>query len=96
MTNPDILEQISEKGVDIGSIADRLIKNNRQIPLLIEALQTEKRSKKFAYEKTLRLVSERAPGLIYPYFDVIVKRQLKNKRTQVVKKAERFIKMHGE
>jgi len=68
----DILDQISKKGADIGAIADRLIKNSRQIPAVVKALQTEKSAKKFAYEKTLRLISERAPGLVYPFFDVFV------------------------
>ena len=72
MAKPGILDQLSAKGADISAIADRFIKNSKQIPLLIEAVRTEKSSKKFAYEKTLRLISEREPGLIYPYFDVCI------------------------
>ena len=72
MAKPDVLKQLATKGTDINAIADQLIKDRKQIPRLIEALQTEKSSKKFACEKALRLVSERQPSLIYPYFGVFV------------------------
>jgi hypothetical protein len=70
MANPDIFEALAVKGADIRLLADQLIKNRRQIPELVEALQTEKSAKKYAYEKILRFVSERRPDLIYPHFDV--------------------------
>lgn len=73
MANPDILEQAAVKKADLSAIADRLIGRSDQISKVIEALQTEKSSRKFAYEKTLRLISERRPDLIYPYFDFFVK-----------------------
>ena len=70
MANPDIFEALAVKGADIRLLVDQLIKNRRQIPELVEALQTEKSAKKYAYEKILRFVSERRPDLIYPHFDV--------------------------
>ncbi len=72
MAKPDLLEQLAVKGADIDVIADQLFEDSKQIPRLIEALQTEKSSKKFAYEKALRRVSEKQPDLIYPYFDFFV------------------------
>lgn len=72
MGKPDVLRQLAVKGADIHAIADRLIKDRKQIPTLVQALQSEKSSKKFAYEKALRLVSEKQPGLIYPYFDAFI------------------------
>ena len=72
MGKPDILKQLAAKRTDISLIADQLILHSKQIPRLVEALQTEKSSKKFAYEKALRLVSEKQPDLIYPYFDVFI------------------------
>jgi hypothetical protein len=69
MEKQDILEQIAAKGADAGKLADRLINDSKQIPALIEALKVEKSAKKFAYEKVLRLVSQKQPALIYPYFD---------------------------
>jgi hypothetical protein len=58
------------RNAEITAMADRLIADHEQIPQLVNALQTEKSSKKFAYEKVLRTVSERRPELIYPHFNV--------------------------
>ena len=69
MSKSNILEAFAAKGADVGVIADRLAKNSKQIQTLIGALQVEKSPKKYAYEKALRLASERQPELIYPYFD---------------------------
>ena len=69
MASPSILEALAMKGADIGALADRLISDSQQIPELIHALQTEKSAKKYAYEKILRIVSERRPDLIYPHFE---------------------------
>jgi hypothetical protein len=70
MANPNILEEIAVKGADIDSLADRLIAESGQILRLVNALQSEKSAKKFAYEKILRFVSAKRPDLIYPYFNV--------------------------
>jgi hypothetical protein len=70
MANPGILEEIAVKGADVEALADRLIADSGQIPQLVNALQSEKSAKKFAYEKILRFVSAKRPDLIYPYFDV--------------------------
>ena len=70
MPGASVLEQLGRKGVDIAEIVDRVIDKPDEIVKLIEALKVEKRAVKFSYEKVLRLVSERRPGLIYPYFDV--------------------------
>ena len=69
MVRSSVLEQLGVKGADIEAIADRLIKNSSLISQLVEVLKVEKSSKKFAYEKTLRRISEKKPELIYPYFD---------------------------
>jgi len=73
MARDNILEQLGTKGVDIHAIATRLIRNRKQIPIVVEALQAEKSSKKYAYEKVLRLISDKKPELIYPYFNVFSK-----------------------
>ena len=72
MAKVNILEQFSQKKPDIQSIVESLIKRPGDIAEVVEALTVEKRAVKFAYEKTLRLVSERRPELIYPYFEVFV------------------------
>jgi hypothetical protein len=69
MERRNILDQVAAKGTDLSVIADQLINDSKQISILVEALITEKSSKKFAYEKVLRLISAKQPASIYPYFD---------------------------
>jgi hypothetical protein len=69
MERENILDRVAAKGADLSVIADQLIKDRQQISILVEALKTEKRAKKFTYEKALRLVSAKQPASIYPYFD---------------------------
>jgi len=67
-----IIEQLGQKGADIDAIVERMIAHPASIVGLIEAVQVEKGTAKYAYEKVLRLVSEREPELVYPWFDVFV------------------------
>jgi hypothetical protein len=69
MTKENILDEVAAKGADLDAIAEQLIMQSEQIPTLIDALKTEKSSKKFAYEKALRFASQKQPASIYPYFD---------------------------
>ncbi len=70
MARANVVQQLGTKGVDIPAVAGQVIANPKSIPELVEALQIEKGTARYAYEKVLRLVSERRPELIYPYFDV--------------------------
>ena len=72
MAKAKVVEQLGQKGVDIEAIAGQVIAHPESIAELVEAVQTEKGTAKYAYEKVLRLVSERQPELICPYFDVFV------------------------
>jgi hypothetical protein len=69
MEQETILDQVAKKGADLRMLAEQLIKDSKPIATLVAALETEKNSKKFAYEKVLRFVSAKQPELIYPYFD---------------------------
>jgi hypothetical protein len=69
MEQENILDRVAAKGADLNAIAGRLIKDDKQISILVEALKTETSAKKFAYEKVLRLASSKQPASIYPYFD---------------------------
>jgi hypothetical protein len=70
MTQKNILEQLGTKGADIDAVVAQLIRGRNLISLVVDALQIEKSSKKYACEKVLRRVSEKSPELIYPYFNV--------------------------
>jgi hypothetical protein len=63
-----INRQVNQKK-KIERIVDAVIQNPDAIENIIRCLKTEKSSLKFSYEKILRLVSEKSPELIYPYFD---------------------------
>lgn len=73
MAPTSLLEQLGSKGADIDAITHKIVKNKRQIPVLVDALQAERSSKKYAYEKALRRVSETKPVLLYPHFDVFIR-----------------------
>jgi len=112
MAKASIPQRLKAKEIDAATTAEQLITSPGQIPELVKALQTEKGSAKYRYEKSLRLVSDRRPELIYPCFDAFdqffdriddkaailafAKRQLQNTRKQVVKKAERFLRTRVE
>lgn len=69
MAKASVLQQLKAKEIDAATAAERLVANPGEIAGLVEALQTEKGSAKYRYDKALRLVSERRPELIYPHFD---------------------------
>jgi hypothetical protein len=70
MTKINLLEKMTERRANISALVDQIIKESDGIEKLVVALQVEQGAKKYAYEKALRLISERRPELIYPYFDV--------------------------
>ncbi len=72
MAKARILEQLGDKKPDIAAALERILEDPRQVAELIEALQSEKGSVKYACEKVLRLAGARRPELLYPYFDVFV------------------------
>ena len=66
-----IIRHIKQKA-DIEKIAGLVIKNPPIVKEIVGQLKIEKTALKFSYEKILRLISEKSPALIYPYFDDIV------------------------
>src|SRR4030042_1475427 len=72
MTDMDIAQELGRKGADIDAIVDYVIAHPQRIPKLIEGVRAPKGTLRYGYEKVLRLVAERRPELIYPWFDVFV------------------------
>jgi hypothetical protein len=72
MAKTDIIGQLGRKEADVPAIVERIIQRPEHLATLVEALQSEKGTARYAYEKVLRLVSERRPELVYPWFDVFV------------------------
>lgn len=73
MKESRIIQLMRQKSADPTKIAKLAIRNPEYIADLVKVLQTEKGSIKFGCDKVLRLISERKPELIYPYFDVFAK-----------------------
>ncbi|SHJ64549.1 hypothetical protein [Parasporobacterium paucivorans] len=56
---------------DVDGFIDEILEDSGIIPKLIGIINTEKGSVKFYCEKVIRLVSEKEPELVYPYYDEI-------------------------
>lgn len=72
MAEANIVQQAGERGADVSTVAHRVMEHPESIRALIGALQVEKGTAKYSYEKVLRLASEHRPDLIYPHFDFFV------------------------
>lgn len=66
----NMAQQLGQKGADVGAIADHVVENPEHIAELIKGLKAPKGTTRYGYEKVLRLVSERRPELVYPWFEV--------------------------
>ena len=71
MNEQKIIAQIKSTK-DINGLANQVIKNPKLLEVLISTMENEKGSIKFGCEKIVRLVSEKKPELVYPYFDFLV------------------------
>ncbi len=66
----DVLHRkIARKDSDPGRIAESVINAPQSIPALLEGMGMDKPALKYGCEKILRIISERRPDLVYPYFD---------------------------
>ena len=69
MPESKLLQQISQKGSDKEKIARKVIKKPELLPEIIDGLGADRTSVKYGCAKILRIVSDEAPGLLYPRFD---------------------------
>jgi len=67
----DLLDQLTQKGIEIEQVAQEVMVSLDNIPLLFEGLDNKNGTIRFGCEKIIRLISEEKPGIIYPYFDKI-------------------------
>jgi hypothetical protein len=70
MLPSDLMHEISRKETDKNDIVDRVIRNPALIPEIIEGLSTDKAWTKYGCAKILRLLSEKKPEILYPWFDL--------------------------
>ena len=69
MLSSDLLHEISQKETDKNEIVDRVIENPELITEVFEGLSADKARIKYGCAKILRLLSEKKPEIIYPWFD---------------------------
>ncbi len=70
MDKTGVISECGRKGADLDTIAQQVVERPERIADLVDALQSEKGTARYTYEKVLRRVSERRPELAYPWFDV--------------------------
>jgi hypothetical protein len=63
--------KIARRGSDPDKIAESVIGTPQLIPSLIEGMGADRPRLKYGCEKILRIVSDRRPDLVYPYFDAL-------------------------
>ncbi len=74
MSESPIPQQISQKGSDKEEIAQRVIDEPTLLADVLEGLNAHPAAIKFGCGKVLRIISQKKPQLLYPYFDFFVNR----------------------
>lgn len=67
--NRDFLINKLKQKFDLHVYADQAIEDTTILPILLDILETDQTAIKFLCEKIIRQVSQREPGLLYPYFE---------------------------
>jgi hypothetical protein len=74
MNESPLLEQIGQKGSDKEEIAEWVIAEPELIADVLEGLSARPAAIKYGCSKVLRLISQQQPEVLYPSFDLFVKR----------------------
>lgn len=67
-----LLSRVGREGFNAESLARELMRKPELIAEAVEGTKAEKPQVKYGCAKVLRLVSERAPGLLYSHFDAFI------------------------
>jgi len=68
-----ILEAVAKKKNKAEALAERVIRNPRSLPELLEGVSSDRADIKFKSAKILRIISEESSELLYPKWDFFVK-----------------------
>jgi len=69
MAGSKLLQQISKKDSDKEAIAAKVIDQPELLAEIFEGLNADRANIKYGCDKILRLISEKAPAVLYPKFD---------------------------
>ena len=72
MPESQLLQQISQKESDKGKIALKVIKQPELLSEIIDGLGADKARVKYGCAKVLRIISDKAPELLYPRIDYYI------------------------
>jgi len=72
MRESTIIHEIAEKGSDIGKLAERVVEAPGLLTEIFEGLNSTKARERYGCEKTLRIISQKKPEILYPRFDSFV------------------------
>jgi HEAT repeat protein len=67
-----LVRQLSEPELKVERVAGRVIKEPELISALVDCLEARPARVKYGAAKTLRLLANKAPDLVYPWFDFFV------------------------
>jgi hypothetical protein len=60
-----------KKPLDKGTLLESALNSDESLAHLICQASTDRSSARYTFTKVIRLVSEKSPALVYPYFDII-------------------------
>jgi len=72
MTDSQLLQQIAKKESDKETIAAKVVDQPELLSEIFEGLNSDQANIKYGCDKILRLISEKAPALLYSKFDFFV------------------------
>ena len=71
MKRSDIVKRLCNKEIDTEDIAEELIEDPDLLPGIVDGISSENADVRFRSAKILSIVSETAPQILYPKFDLI-------------------------
>lgn len=72
MTKTELWSRLARKGTNPEAIAELALRQGTLLPALLEGLDAAEAPVKFGCAKVLRLLSEKAPALLYPHVDFFI------------------------
>src|SRR5512139_1683906 len=71
MTSTALNREITKPKANLAAVAERIAKRPDLLPEILDSLQIDQARTKYGCLKVLRVLSEKQPAVLYPYFDRI-------------------------
>lgn len=73
MAEKPLLQQVAQKGSDKEARANQIIKNPAELPEILNGMNSDRAPVRYGCAKILRIISEKAPEILYPRMDLFIK-----------------------